>query len=162
MKISKNTPDLMVIDDRPWFIGLFLIGFIAIFASIGATMLYSGLLGGVFMLLIAGAIFTGFYFLVERTQLVLDASAGKLEIRKKSMRRMKRDKYALKELRHTTVDSRTSSSSSGNSTKTSRLVLVFNGENGETDTPLTAAYTSGGAAERISPVVNAWLEAVKS
>lgn len=162
MKISKNTPDLMVIDDRPWLLGLLLIGFIAIFASIGATMLYDGLLGGIIMFLIAGVIFAGFYFLVERTQLVLDASAGKLEIRKKSMRRMKRDKYALKNLRRTTVSTRTSSNSSGGSTKTSRLVLVFIDGNGETGTPLTAAYTSGGAAERISPVVNAWLEAANS
>ena len=161
MKITQNTPELLVIDDRPWLFGLIFIGFAGIFASIGAVMLYEGLWGGIFMFLIAGLIFTAFYFLIERTQLVIDASAGQLEIRKKSMHRMKRDRFDLKNLRRTTVETKTSFSN-GTSKVISRLILVFDEGDGETGTPLTAALTSGGAAERISPVVNAWLEAAKA
>ncbi|HIP24480.1 MAG TPA: hypothetical protein EYG79_12945 [Rhodobacteraceae bacterium] len=162
MKMSQNTPDLLIIDDRPWLLGGILIGFITIFTGIGVAMLFAGLLAGIVMFLIAGSVFAAFYFLVERTQLVLDARTGQLEIRKKSMRRMKRSAHALKDLRHTTVEARVSTGSTGAGSNISRLILVMREGHGETNTPLTSALTSGGAAEKISPIVNAWLAAARA
>ncbi len=161
MKITQNTPALLVVDDRPWFIGLLLIGFAAVFGALGLGAVISGYFGGLLMMLIAGLAGVAFTFLVERTQLVMDSTAGKLEIRKKSMRRKKVDKRDLKDLRHTTVESQTSHRN-GNPKTTSRIVLVFSDDDPDSGTPLTAALTSGGAAERISPVINAWLEAARA
>lgn len=57
-----NAPDLMAIVNGPWLFGLILIGFAAIFASIGAVMLYEALLGGVFAFLTVGTTFAAFIF----------------------------------------------------------------------------------------------------
>ena len=158
MKITMNTQDHLVADDRPWLAGLIFGGLAAIFSGIGLIMLIDLEISGLVMLAIGGLIFLAFYFLVERAQLVFNRPEGWAELRRKSMHRQSSTRYSLDEVDEALVQSEISRSSSGARKSVHRITLYGSGAFTE-GIPLTAAYTSGTAADEIAPVINDWLRA---
>jgi len=163
MKVLTNTPEqLEIIIEIPRFIVWFMVGPIALFGGLFTLAL---LLGGEFInflvtsLVIAALVMGGWYFLTQRTQLWLDASAGKLWILRSTLFDAKRNEFALQHLDAAVVEQSRHGSNDGTQRATSTLQLVFNNTRPATHVPLTGWAVSGGGAGMLANAINDWLRA---
>ena len=152
MKITRDHPDQLILEKRPWLFVTFLIVFMLIFMALGLpTAIYGNMIGLLFVL--GGVIIPGIAFVtfVRRTMVVFDRPANSIEIRRKSILGITQDIYKISDLIGaivTTVDDHNYNS------KTSRCELEM--KNG-TNLPLALIYTGGSGARRTAEKVNAWL-----
>ena len=86
MKIAQNTPDTLILDDRPWFLGGLLVLLILIFAGFGINALLAGRLAG--LLGLAGAALWGVALVVfvRRTTVIFDRPTGQITRHVNSLR----------------------------------------------------------------------------
>ena len=152
MKVIRNTPDELVIDDRPWFWAV-LMGF-AVLILLYATM--DALLGGDLktglLLVFMSAFAALFLFLVVvRTKIWLNAKTGNIALRSRSMRGTKTAFYNLADLQEAKVQT------SQGETETHRCALVFTDQT----VPLTKVYSSGKGADLAMNAINDWLTSLR-
>ncbi|MEW2912571.1 hypothetical protein [Leisingera sp. JC11] len=162
MKITRNTPEQLILSDTPWLIGIMLAVFILVFAGAGLGMLSQGgdlvLPGLVFALVGGGMGALAFCLFVRRVQVILDRPGGSILIRRQSVFGYSRVEHRLADLSHAEVESTTSHGKGGTRTLY-RPVLVLDGGMSAGRHPVVEAYTSGRGAERLSDAINAWLPA---
>ncbi len=155
MKVATDTPDLLILEDRPLLVAgillVVLLGMVGIgIAQIAAGETVSGLAFG---LLGGGFAFGGILAFVRRNQLVLDRAGGQVLMRRRSLLGYSERRFELAHLDKAVVQT----SRSGDS-DTHRMALVF-GRGAQVGThPFTLVYTSGRGARRGADTVNAWLE----
>jgi len=152
MRIRENTPDRLIVEDQPWFLGAILIAFMLGFALGAITSLSKGDGGAALLFLgLAAGIGLVFTFLVERVWLVLDRGTGSVELRRRSLRRFRTDGFDLSELEYALVQ--TDYDSEGN---TYRLVLKRRDQ--QAPVPVTA-YFSGNQSgtQRMARAIDDWL-----
>lgn len=167
MRIIRDTPEQLIVANRPWLIGSMLILFILVFVGAGflvATgeeenlwfgVLFGGLGGGL------GAI--AFCVFVRRVQIIFDQSDDKITIRRQSVFGYSSDTHALADLTHVEVEE-TTSIQDGHRSTLYRATLVLDkstsaGGGSETRIPIVAAYVGGPGAERLAQRINTWLPA---
>lgn len=154
MKVTTQTPDLLIIDDRPWFVGLSLGIMALIFVGIGITQVLDGELGGlVFVLAVPPFMALFFFIFVRRTQLVLHGPEGWVEIRQRTLLGFNAIRHDLAEIERAIVETSRSSDSD-----THRVTLIIPEGQSAGRHPVTQVYTSGGGAERAANAINHWLE----
>ena len=154
MKVIHHTNTHLVIEDRPWFIGLMMIGMALVFLYGSMKLLAEGeLLGGSMIGLVGfgvplliGAI------MVQRVRVVLDRTTGQILRTCRSVRGLTQGSYALDRVSHASLGV----STDGDGT-TYRLELALR-DPVET-VPFTTYYTSGRRPDRLCQTVNDWLEA---
>lgn len=154
MKVRHNTPDLLIVEARPWILGvLFAAGAVGFFGA-GVVQLVAlniaglGLIaGGAFMMLF-------FYIFVRRVQVVFHRPEGWVEIRQRTIRRYDRVRHDLAEVERAMVQT----SNSGDGGPTHRVALVIPEGQSKGRHPLTNYYTGGSGAERVAKVINGWLD----
>lgn len=154
MKVTTNTPDLLVIDDRPLFIAIMLILFILVFVGIGLFLVSEGVWAGAIFGLVGGGLgFTGYALFVRRVQVVFHRPEGWVEIRRKSVFASQKVRHALSEISRAEIEA----SRSSEGTATYRVALVI--ETGQTagHHPVTEAYSNGAGHDRCAVAINAWL-----
>lgn len=148
MKITRNTPETLVVEDRPWLLGAGIIAFVLFFAGTGMAILaegsWTGLVGLAVGLGIGGFLFL---LLVRRTQLVLDRARGVGELRVRWALGSDRTPLMLEGLhaeveRHSTPDG-----------ETFRVVLV----QGATRHPMSLVFTDHPGHAPLAAAINAWL-----
>lgn len=157
MKITHNTPELLIIDSKPWLVGIILAAMVLVAVAIGLGMMMSGeVLTGILVAVLGGA-FTGLFFaiFVRRNQLVLDRRDNRLEMRRRTLFRHTRVRHDLHHLRRAIVET-----SRGDKQDTHRMTLELDGGMDAGLHPFTAVYTSGRGARRGADAVNGWLAAV--
>jgi hypothetical protein len=153
MKIRRNSPDLLIVEDRPWLLGLMIILFILIFCGAGLTMLLSGeWLGLLFFLAGGGLGFGAFWAFVRRVQVVFYRPEGWVEIRRANIMRRLATRFDLAGVHRALVETSTSDG------KNLHRVALFVEKGGVTGTkPLTLAYSNVGDHHGVASAINAWL-----
>jgi hypothetical protein len=153
VKVIERTDRLLVLEDRPWLIGLLMIGMALVFLGGGMAMIAKGeILGGLVMTLLgAGVPLLLAALLVRRVRLTLDRGTGQITRVSRSVRGLERTGHALSRLTAARLDASTDSDGT-----TYRLELVLT-DPPET-LPFTSYYTSGSRPQRLCDAVNGWLE----
>jgi hypothetical protein len=152
MKVIHRSDTLLMLEDRPWFLGLFLVFFALVFAFGGLAMMGEGkILGGAFFALFgAGIPLLIAALMVRRVRVSLDRSTGQITRIERSVRGLTRTTYALDRLQEARVG--VSYDSDGN---TYRTELRLTGP--EETVIFTSYYTSGRKPEAMAEAVNDWL-----
>ena len=149
MKVTRNTPARLIIEDRPMLIsimlGLFFLGTLT-----GA--LFSWAAGEMFVALFFTA-FTAFialfiFVFVRRVQVIFDRLTDTITFRARNFRNYSETVYPLHELSH----------AEKHGYDTARCVLIFDKGMSAGEHPLTAYSTSGPAPQRVTDAINAWLK----
>lgn len=152
MKVTHDTPDLLVVESVPWLIGGALILFVLMFAGAGLLLLAEGQPFGLLFLLGGGGLgFGGFWAFVRREQLILDRSAGEVVLRRRTIFGRTEERQPLAALRGAVIE--THRSRKGGTTF--RAELDF----GPGDRrPVVSYFTNGGGPARIARAINDWLD----
>lgn len=159
MKIKRNTPELFVAEEVPWFIAIALFFFIMAFVTPGVLIAFEGeWLGLVFALLGGGLGFAAMCVFVERLQLILDAASGTVVIRRRTILSHRETLLPLAEVVRAVTESTVSSGKSRQRLHRAALVLEDGTGEGETIHPVTEVYSSGGGAKKLVTGVNGWLQ----
>ena len=157
MKITQNTPDLLIADDTPWIMALLLLVFTLVFVAVGLFTISGGNWLGLMFIVLGGGMGIGaMAFLVERLQIILDGRAGRATIRSRTMIRYKETMVPLDDVRQAVIE-KTYRSRGGGPPMTRPSLVVADGDQTKT-IPVTEIYTSGRATKNLVPVINKWLE----
>ena len=150
MKVIHRSDTMLVLEDRPWLIGILMIVMALIFAFGGMALLASGETFGGLMLLLIGIgvpVLIG-ALMVQRVRLTLDRSAG--TVTRRSVLGLTQTTQALDRLDRARVA--VSSDSDGS---TYRMELDF--RDPAEMIPFTTYHTSGTRPEAMAQAVNDWL-----
>ena len=157
MKVTRNLPQQLIVEDRPWLVSLLLVGIALVFAGAALATLSSGepiiafFLGlGAFMGVLALFLFT------RRVQIIFDRPSDSVTIRRRSMRGTTEVKHKLSNLGEAVVETM-----SGDGADTYRVSLVLTDGMSAGRHPVTGYYVSGKSAPRLAQEINAWLNAAK-
>ena len=153
MTVLENRPARLVLERRPWILGIGLILFTLIFVGAGIAMVTSGDLTGLFLSLGGGGMgFVGFWAFVRRTRIIFDVDTATITIRRKTLTRFTEEVLPLAQ-----VDRASVQTSHGDKTDTHRPVLVMTPDAPETYVPIVPVYASGRGAARAAREINTWL-----
>lgn len=154
MKVLHRSDALLVLEDRPWLLGILLIAMALAFGFGGLAMMGEGrMLGGAFFALFGGGVpILIAALMVRRVRLTLDRSTGLLTRTMRSVRGLSQESHALDRLMMATVG--VSHDSDGT---TYRTELRLTGP--DQTVPFTSYYTSGRKPEAMAQAVNDWLAA---
>lgn len=152
MKVIHRSDTLLMIEDRPWFLGGLMIAMALLFLFGGLALLGSGeIFGGLMMLGIGvGVPLTIAALMVQRVRVTLDRSTGQMTRTVRSVRGLSRTAHALGRVAAARVGA--TSDSDGTAY---RLELVL--DDPAEVVPFTSYYSGGTRAQRLSEAVNAWL-----
>ena len=153
MKVIHRSDTMLVLEDRPWLIGILMIGMVLIFAFGGMALLASGeTFGGLMMLLIGTGVpvLIG-ALMVQRVRLTLDRSARTVTRTRRSVLGLTQTTQALERLERARVAVSTDSDGS-----TCRMELDF--RDPSEMVPFTTYHTSGTRPEAMAQAVNDWLQ----
>ncbi|MDP3193935.1 sodium/calcium exchanger protein [Tabrizicola sp.] len=152
MKVIHRTDNLLMIEDRPWFIGILMIVMALVFAFGGMAILASGeIFGGVMMLLIGvGVPLLIGALMVQRVRLTFDRSAGTVTRTRRSVLGLTQTMHRLDRLDRARVGVSTDSDGT-----TYRMELDL--RDPPEMLPFTTYHTSGKRPEEMAQAVNDWL-----
>ncbi len=155
MKVTRNTPVQLIIENNPIWLAIFVSSFALAFVIAGIFTVQSETFVGVAFIiggLIIGTVFNIAF--IRRTQLILDGPGNLVELRRKSLLGYKRRTWELRYLDRAEIQT----SRSGD-TDTHRAVLVIADGMDAGTHPITVVYSSGNGAKRASTTINNWLTA---
>lgn len=162
MKVTRDTPNQLILSDTPWFIGIMLVFFILAFVGPGILLMTEGgeaiLFGLIFALGGGGLGFGAFCAFVRRVQVILDRNKNSILIRRQSVFGYEAVEHVLSNLSHAEIESTTSRSDKGTSTLY-RPVLILNKGMSEGRHPIVEAFSNGRGAHQLVDAVNTWLPA---
>jgi hypothetical protein len=157
MRIRLETPQSLVLEDKPWLLGIVLsvviLGMLFFAFVSGRESLAAG-----FGLVFGAAIFGGaFVVFVRQTIVIFDREAAAVVIRSRGVLGQSERTLALADIAGAAVETQVSRSGSRNgrrSVPSHRPVLLLH-QGGAV--PLRSVYVSGGAAQTAADAVNQWL-----
>lgn len=153
MKITTDTPDLLIVDDRPVVLGVVLMLFTLTFVGIGLAVTFDGSPAGLLFAVFGGGLGLLFFWIfVRRAQLVFHRPEGWVEIRRRNLFGGSKQRFRLDEIERAEVEE--SSGSEGGVTY--RVVLAAHGESAGLH-PFTLAYSNVGRHHEIAARINQWL-----
>lgn len=155
MKVLRDTPDQLILDETPWFWGIMLTLFTLVFVGVGMLVLPRTLAGGLAFIIFGGGLgLVAMVVFVHRVQVILDRVAGTLTLRRKSLLRQSEVVHALDHLHGAEIEE----TRSDNNQTLSRPVLILDGGMSAGRHPVVSAYSSGTMAQRMADSINTWLE----
>lgn len=153
MKVLRLSPDMLVIEEKPWFLGLMLAVFVLGFAAAALAAAFEGQWLAALGL---GAVAAAFAWVsarvVERVWLVLDRRAGTVELRRRSHGRFRRQGWPLARL-----EAVVEQSDFGEGSRTYRLALWLRDQ--PAPVPMTRYYQSGRGTKACAAAAREWLAA---
>lgn len=169
MKITANSPDLLIIEEIPWFIAIMLGLFTLLSAAVGLLVMPQTLVGGLVFLLVGGGMGLGAIgVFVERLQLILDAGAGRVTLRSRTILRHRETVFDLSDLIRATGESTLSGGdTSTDPSRVRRLVyrpsLVLRDGSGVAPLlhPITEVYDSSRSSADVVRAINHWLAGLR-
>lgn len=154
MKVTTDTPDLLVIDDRPLVFAVMLILFILAFVAVGFFLVSEGIWAGLIFGGFGGGLgLIGYVLFVRRVQVVFHRPEGWIELRRKSVFSTETVRHGLSEVSHAELDILRGAGTSN----TWRVVLVIPEGESAGNHPITLAYSNGPGHQRCKDAINAWL-----
>lgn len=158
MKVTTNTPDLLIVDDKPLLLGLMLIVFILVFVGAAAMIVMSGEPWGILFGLIGGGMgFAAFAVFVRRVQVVFHRPEGYVELRRRNIFGGSRVRHGLDEIARAELEE----SRSDNGGLLWRVALVIDEGPSVGRHPVTLAYTNGRGHQRVAEAINRWLDVAR-
>lgn len=159
MHVVRDTPEQLILANRPWPLGAGIVLFILTFAAAGLLIAteepWFGLLfGGTGVLLGAGA----FAAFVRRTQVILDRGSGQILIRRRSVLGYAESKLPLAELTGAELETTRSATPDGRGSTLYRPVLMVSAG----PYPIVKSYTNTSGPKRLVDAINRWLERSKT
>lgn len=155
MKVTRNTPEQLIVADNPWIIGALLIAFILVFVAIGVGLILNGEWFGLLFAGIGGGLgFAAFAAFVRRVQVILDRPTDTILIRSRSLFGYKQVQHDLSNLSRAVLES--TSSSDGGTLYRPALVLDKGMSTGTH--PIVEAYTNTRGPRRLVDAINSWLD----
>ena len=154
MKVIHRTEDLLMVEDRPWLIGIMMIVMALIFAVGGMALLASGeVFGGAMMLLIGvGVPVLIGALMVQRVRLTFDRPAGTVTRTRRSVLGLSQTVHRLDRLDRARVG--VSIDSDGTSYR-----MELDLRDPPEMLPFTTYHTSGRRPEAMAQAINDWLGA---
>ena len=154
MKITRNTPDQLILERKPFWLPLLFIAVFLLFFGIGLFVFSEEpILGTVFMLLSPiGLVFAIIFG--QRVQIILHRSAGTVTIQRRSLVRYKRTSLLLEEVKSVIVE--TSHMTNKDGTQTEVYRLAFDTVIGPR--PVSKTYTNVGDPFDAAKIINDWLD----
>ena len=154
MKITRNTPEQLIIANTPWLLGIMLAVFILAFVAAGLAMVSQGVWAGLLFALLGGGIGLGvFAGLVRRVQVILDRPTDTITLRTRSLFGYREVQHSLSSLDRAVLE--TSISSKGTSLYRPTLILASGMSAGPH--PVIKVYTNTSGPERAVKAINTWL-----
>ncbi|MEC7764464.1 MAG: hypothetical protein VX874_21350 [Pseudomonadota bacterium] len=149
MKVTENTPDLLVIDFRPVLMSFAMIGFIIGFIVFGLLILADGDTAKGILVIGLGVVVggVGFGAFVRRAQAVFHRPEGWVELRNRSIFGTKRVRHDLSEVSRAIVEELSD---------TARVTLVIDTGQSAGRHPITQIYSSGDK-QPVADAINDWL-----
>jgi hypothetical protein len=154
MKVVHRSKQLLVIEDKPWLIGLLSIATALVFLYGAMSIISEGHILGALTMIVLGVgvpLLIG-ALMVQRVRLTFDRDAGSVVRTRRTYRSLTYQTYALDRLTGASVG--VSTDSDGTSYRT-ELRLKDPTE----IVPFTSYYTNGPKPEEMVDVVNDWLTA---
>lgn len=155
MEVIRNTPDQLILANRPWplagAISLLILIFAAAGLMIGAEAPWFGALFGGTGVLLGAAAFAAF---VRRKQVILDKASGTILIRRRSVFGYAEAKLPLHSLTGAELQTTRSATPDGRSSTLYRPVLMVR----EGPHPIEKSYTATKGPQRLVDAVNNWLK----
>ncbi|MDA7964803.1 hypothetical protein [Ruegeria sp.] len=162
MKITRNSPDQLILSNTPWLMGIMLILFTLGFVGAGLFMVNEGreeVWAGILFALFGGGLGLGaFCVFVRRVQVILDRNSNSILIRRQSVFGYDTVEHELSDLSHAEVETATPPRNTTTS-KMHRPVLILETGMSAGRHPIVKAYVSGRGAHRLVDAVNDWLPA---
>lgn len=161
MKTVADTPDTLILEDRPFALGAAIIIVAALIVALGVIVLAWGidsrskdLILPPGVTLIGGGLFMGACALwgaARHVQLWLDRPAGRAALRHRHIFGFRERRLALADLVRCEVRSITRKGQ-----RLTRPVLIFGGETAQ-DVPVVPGYHGGDWADDVAHTINTWL-----
>jgi len=159
MKVTRNTPQQLIIANSPWLIGLLLTGFILIFVAVGLFLLSEGVWAGLVFAVFGGGIgFGAFAAFVRRVQLILDRPSDTITLRARSLFGYSEVQHKLSSLSRADLESTTSSKG----TTLYRPTLILDQGMSAGAHPIIQAFTNTSGPGRVVDAINNWLPGTRS
>ncbi len=160
MKVTRNTPQQMIVAQVPWGTGYFLIAAFLHFSMGLLSEYHAGekstkeLL--VTCLFLVGIFCFAFYGLVERIQIILDRTSNVITIRRRTVIGYKSEKFTLSDL----IKAEVEVDNSGGDGPMYRPIFRFRREVVPSTYPIRSVYTSWSSGQHEAvDAINAWLPA---
>lgn len=165
MKITRDTPELLIAEETPWFIAVMLsLGLLA-FVGVGLLVSAQTLIGAFVMEGIGGGMcLAAICIFVERLQIIFDARADTATLCSRTILRHREQVLPLADVLRATGE--TTLSGGDTSSDPSRVrrrmyrppLVLSDGAGGEVLRPITEIYDSSPAAGALVRAINLWLE----
>jgi hypothetical protein len=156
MKVLQDTPDRLVIEDRPVLLAGMLLGAILVTACLATGMLVEGSPAGLGVALVSAAFGLAFAVFVERVRVTFDRASGRITVTTASVRRRRTETLPLDIVRQAATQSRRSRSRPGARAATMSRPVLHLAEQPE-PRPLMQVYTAGSGAAEAVAAINRWL-----
>ena len=156
MKITRNTPDQLIVANVPWVLGTAMILFILIFVGTGLGLVFSGEWFGIFFALIGGGLgFAAFAAFVQRVQVIFDVTSDAIIMRRRSVFGYQQVQHKLSDLEAAELEETTGSKGG----RMYRPVLVLKSGMSKGRHPVIESYTNTRGPRRMVEAINSWLAA---
>lgn len=161
MKVMENTPERLVLDDRPVVLGSALAGLVVLMAGITLATLAQSVVAAMLPLLGVALFGVAFAAFVRRSTAKFDRAAGVFTLRVARVTGVTEATYPLGDIVGAGVETTRSGSSAADGggrrtgSKLHRPVVRLRG--GAEPVVLNDVFAAGGGAEAAAAAVNAWL-----
>lgn len=155
MKVARNTPEQLILDEKPWVAAVGISALFLVFTGIAVASVLEGEPSGLVALLGSGMAGIAFWAFVRRTQLILLRPDGEMILRRRWLNGYSEDRYRLEALQGAEVETTTGDKGR----RLSRPVLVMQEGHEPQRVPLRKAYSSGGGSDHAAHVIERWLKA---
>lgn len=157
MKISRNTPQQLIVGNNPIFFTVMLAVMGLVFLGVGMA---SSLADPLFGIVFAAASLLPFGLLLvfsRRVQLIFEADKGTLTIQRKNLLRgASKVVHQLSDVERAELETTQS-----DGTTMYRVTMMFTGESAGPH-PITGAYSNVGNHKSVAQTINAWLDSYRS
>lgn len=154
MKVTRNTPEQLIIDHFSIVLAIVLVVVFVVFVGGGAVMVLDGQPFGLIFLIAGGVFSAGMLYFTERVQVILDRSSGLLTIRRRNILRYQEVTHDLDALERAVIETSTSNK---NNKETYRATLVLTTGMSAGAHPITQVYTNMPGSKAVANAINDWL-----
>ena len=158
MKITRDTPDQLILAYVPWVMSVLLSIFILIFVGLGLSMILDGELIGLLFAVMGGGI-GGICFVVfvRRVQVIFDRPGQTFTLRRRTVFGYKEKTRPLRDVDPAIIEHTTNSDGQ----RLDRPTVVMHRGAGELRVPLVTAYSNMSNTADIVEATNRWLRDAK-
>lgn len=156
MKITRDTPEQLIVESRPIFITVILLFMGFIFLALTIGLLWMGQIFGLAFLI--GVIVSGICLFVfaRRVQLIFNADSDTLTIQRKNMRSASVVVHQLSEVKRAILEQTRSDSDT-----LYRVTMEMTGQSVGMY-PITTGYSNIGQHHDVADAINRWLDSART